>query len=150
MSVFLKEVEDASLKNVSYVNSLLAELTQNPCFFDLDKLEKIIASDSSHLFFLKSDDMLSEVLGMATFGVYSSPTGTKGWVEDVAVFSKYRGNGYGKAIVQNILLYAADIKVDNLYLTSRSSRKAANELYKKMGFIQKETNLYFFKISDKE
>lgn len=149
MSVFLKEVKDVSIETVSYVNGLLEELTQTPCTFTLEKLEKIIASDSSHLFFLKSDNVPSEVLGMATLGIYSSPTGTKGWVEDVVVCSKYRGSGYGKIIIESILSYAADMNIDNLYLTSRSSRKAANELYKKMGFTQKETNLYVKKIDTK-
>ena len=64
-------------------------------------------------------------------------------MEDVVVLSFYRGQGLGRMLMEYLISYARRelVKVD-IYLTSRPVRVAANMMYKTLGFLQKETNVY--------
>jgi ribosomal protein S18 acetylase RimI-like enzyme len=49
-----------------------------------------------------------------------------------------------------VLERAASFAPITLQLTSRPSRVAANALYRKLGFLPKETNFYTMKIEEKK
>ena len=82
------------------------------------------------------------VVGCATLGVYASPTGLKGHVEDVVVSSSCRGKGLGRLLLEHIISYARGLAPIDLHLTSRPAREAANKLYVSLGFARRETNVY--------
>ena len=83
------------------------------------------------------------IVGCATLCVYESPTGRKASVEDVVVLSAYRGQGIGRTLLQRIIDFAGSkLSPIDLHLTSNPSRKEANALYKELGFVQRETNVY--------
>ncbi|MDA2952979.1 MAG: GNAT family N-acetyltransferase, partial [Actinomycetota bacterium] len=66
------------------------------------------------------------------------------WIEDVVVDADARGKGVGEALNTFALAEAkrqGSITVD---LTSRPSREAANRLYQRLGFKERETNVYRF------
>ena len=46
------------------------------------------------------------------------------------------------------IAHATSLGASEVDLTSRPSRKAANALYQKIGFVQRETNVYRFEIED--
>ena len=78
-----------------------------------------------------------------TLCIYHCPTARKVWVEDVVVDSAYRGQGLGKELVAFAIDYVEkNLAPCSLMLTSRPSRIAANELYRKSGFEQRQTNVY--------
>ena len=86
------------------------------------------------------------IVGCASLCVYDSPTGRKASIEDVVVLSSYRGQHLGKRLMEHVITYARqELKTVSLYLTSRPHRIAANELYRSLGFRQKETNVYVLK-----
>ncbi|MDK1080488.1 MAG: GNAT family N-acetyltransferase, partial [Anaerolineae bacterium] len=66
-------------------------------------------------------------------------------VEDVIVEEAMRGNGIGEALVRYALNMAREANADGVALTSNPKRKAANQLYQKLGFKPWQTNLYFYK-----
>ena len=65
-----------------------------------------------------------------------------GYVEDVVVNEEYRGQGLGKRIMNEIIATARKKKLQNLFLTSKPARVAANALYQKLGFEIVKTNPY--------
>lgn len=67
-------------------------------------------------------------------------------IEDMIVDEAYRGKGYGKEIVLDLIHWARDNGVEIIELTSNPKRIAANELYKKVGFILHPTNHYLMKV----
>ncbi len=69
-----------------------------------------------------------------------------GFVEEVVVDSAYRGQGLGKKLVEVLIAEAKQEHVNQLDLTSRPAREAANKLYQKLGFEKRETNVYCFKL----
>jgi ribosomal protein S18 acetylase RimI-like enzyme len=77
-----------------------------------------------------------------TLAVFRIPTGVRAWVEDVVVDGSARGQGVGEALNRAALEVAARRGARTVDLTSRPSREAANRLYQRIGFVQRETNVY--------
>ena len=100
----------------------------------------IIASENIHFFIAETGE--KQIVGMLSVVTYKIPTGLKVWIEDVVVDESQRGKGLGKDMMQHAIDYSKSLGAKSVALTSRPSRVAANELYKKMGFVQYETNVY--------
>ena len=103
------------------------------------ELEAIVNSDASLLFMAEENN---EILGTLTLVFNKIPTGDKIWIEDVVVDKAARGKGVAIKLLQFSIAYAKSQGVRNINLTSSPDRVAANNLYQKLGFIQRETNVY--------
>jgi GNAT superfamily N-acetyltransferase len=57
-----------------------------------------------------------------------------GLLEDVYVDEKYRGQGIGSKLIQNVIKTAKEKNCYKLIATSRNSREQVHQLYKKLGF----------------
>ena len=66
-------------------------------------------------------------------------------IEDVVVEESARGRGVGEALVGGALEAAAQAGLETVSLTSRPEREAANRLYRRLGFVQRETNVYVWR-----
>ncbi len=102
-------------------------------------LEAIVNSDASLLFMAEEND---EILGTLTLVFNKIPTGNKIWIEDVVVDKSARGKGVGIKLLEFSIAYAKSQGIRNINLTSSPDRVAANKLYQKLGFKQRETNVY--------
>ena len=103
-------------------------------------LREIVTTPGTHLFITRDDD--GQITGSFTLTEQKIPTGMKVWLEDVVVDEQARGQGLGDAIVQYAIDYARKLGTKKLDLTSVPERVAANKLYRKWGFIRRETNVY--------
>jgi len=99
----------------------------------------IIESGSTRLLIAIENET---VLGMLTLVVFPIPTGVRAWIEDVVVDAEGRGRGVGAALSQRALSIAQHEGAKTVDLTSRPSREAANQLYRKVGFAERNTNVY--------
>jgi ribosomal protein S18 acetylase RimI-like enzyme len=108
-----------------------------------EMLGRIVESDASHLLMAYDGD---EVLGTTTLVVFLIPTGIRAWIEDVVVDDAARGRGVGAALNEAALDLARSLGATTVDLTSRPSREAANRLYQRLGFEQRETNVYRYKL----
>ncbi len=118
---------------------LLGQLTTRDIEFTPDDYQRLITSPCSKLFLLIHDN---NVAGMLTLGIYLSPTGSKGWIEDVVIAETLRGKGFGRMLIAHAIDYCKEVDICTIYLTSTPKRIAANALYQSVGFIRKETNIY--------
>jgi ribosomal protein S18 acetylase RimI-like enzyme len=57
-----------------------------------------------------------------------------GYIEDLFVDESLRGQGYGKKLLQMVILEAKKRKLYKLVGTSRESRKQVHSFYEKFGF----------------
>ena len=121
------------------LEELQNQLTPQPSLLSEQTLRAVLDDSASHLYLLEEE---SRVVGMLTLGIYHSPTGSKGWIEDVVVDDACRGRGYGRMLVAHAIEEARKAGVAQLMLTSNPLRVAANKLYQAMGFEKKETNCY--------
>jgi len=81
-------------------------------------------------------------VGTLTLALFPIPTGMRTWVEDVVVDERWRGRGVGAELTRAALERAAAAGARTVDLTSRPSREAANRLYSRLGFRQRQTNVY--------
>jgi ribosomal protein S18 acetylase RimI-like enzyme len=82
------------------------------------------------------------IVGVLTLVVFRVPTGVKARIEDVVVDESARGRGVGEALTREALRLAAAARAVHVELSSRPSREAANRLYRRLGFAERETNVY--------
>jgi ribosomal protein S18 acetylase RimI-like enzyme len=106
-------------------------------------LNAIIASEASVLFIARVNGKIAGALTLATFRI---PTGVRAWIEDVVVDADARGHGVGEALNMAAIAEARSRGAITVELTSRPSREAANRLYQRIGFVQRETNIYRYTI----
>ena len=133
------ELKDFIPAYTNAVQKLLEQLTNRPVKLTETTLKEIISQENTHLFFLLADQ---EIAGMLTVGIYHSPTGGKAWIEDVVMDEKYRGQGFSKPLVTHAVRFVKEQGIPLIMLTSNPTRIAANKLYQKLGFEQKQTNVY--------
>lgn len=111
-----------------------------------DELSEIVANPATVLFIAR-EVTSGQIVGTLTLALFRIPTGLRAWIEDVVVDEETRGKGVGAALNDAALTRARREGARTVDLTSRPTREAANRLYKRIGFVQRETNVYRFDIS---
>jgi ribosomal protein S18 acetylase RimI-like enzyme len=111
------------------------------------ELEEIVSSRASQLLAARAEPG-GPILGVLTLVIFRTPTGLHAWIEDVVVEEGQRRQGIGAALAQAGLERAAHLGAKTVKLTSRPARESANRLYQRLGFIQRDTNLYEYKFSE--
>lgn len=119
---------------------LLAQLTTRCITLTPEMYHTLVEDPSSDLCLLV--DNQAQVVGMLTLNTCMSPTGKRGWIEDVVVDEAYRGKALGRKLVDYAIGLARERGIQVLMLTSKPKRVAANALYRSVGFESKETNVY--------
>jgi ribosomal protein S18 acetylase RimI-like enzyme len=140
----IEELTDFSTQALDAINGLLPQLSSSSAALDESDLRSIINSESTKLFLASDED---GVFGMLSLVLFRIPTGRKAWVEDIVVDEKARGRGVGKLLTEHAIRVAREHGAHSVDLTSRPSRAAANALYQRVGFQQRETNVYRFRAS---
>lgn len=124
-------------EDLSEIHALLSQLTGEPNQAEFSLLSEVM--EKGHIFAARDSGKL---IGMATLTIITKPTARFGTVEDVIVDKKYRGQGLGRKLMDKLMEKVAELGLDYIELTSRPSRIEANNLYRKMGFELRETNVY--------
>lgn len=123
-----------------HISRLLAQLSSKTKSISAERLAHVVSAPNIHLYLLY--DECDTVSGMATLAVDTLLTGTKAWVEDVVVDSRCRCRGYARQMLAFLEQEGRRLGAASLNLTSRPAREAANRLYRRAGFVQRETNVY--------
>jgi ribosomal protein S18 acetylase RimI-like enzyme len=110
-----------------------------------EALEEVVASPGAVLFVARDGD--DPILGSLTLVLFRIPIGgLRAWIEDVVVDESARGKGVGAALNQAALDHARSVGAKAVNLTSRPSREAANRLYQRLGFVERDTNVYRYEL----
>ena len=118
---------------------LVPQLSQSSPPPDGAQVALLVADPGSVVFVARLDGV---IVGTLTLVLYRIPTGLKAWIEDVVVDGAARGHGVGDSLNQAALAEARTRGAKAVSLTSRPSREAANRLYQRIGFTQRDTNVY--------
>jgi ribosomal protein S18 acetylase RimI-like enzyme len=122
--------------------TLLPQLSSSAAPLNRSHLEEIIESPAVTLFVARADGVIAGSLSLVVFRI---PDGVRAWIESVVVDNAFRGRGIGEQLSRRAVEHAQLLGAKSIDLTSRPSREAANRLYKKIGFEQRETNVYRYK-----
>lgn len=133
----IEVVDSVSSELVDAVAGLLPQLSSaSPP--SRDELQTIVDSTATSLLVARDGD---SVLGTLTLAVFRIPSGVRAWIEDVVVDESARGRGIGEALTMRAVEIARDAGARSVELTSRPTREAANRLYRRLGFEERETNV---------
>jgi len=124
------------------IDRLVRQLSRSSPPPSAPELEELIGSPTCHLLLARDAD--GTIVGMLTLAVFRIPTGLRAWIEDVVVDEAARGRGVGAELTNAAIALANQRGARTVDLTSRPSREAANRLYQRLGFVQRETNVYRF------
>lgn len=109
-----------------------------------DAVAAMLDHDAVTQFVARDGD--GRIVGVATLAVFPIPTARRAWIEDVITDEAARGQGIGEAVTRAMIERARDLGCVTVDLTSRPSREAANRLYQRIGFQQRDTNVYRFEL----
>ena len=138
----IQELQDYSQAQFEDLRHLMSELSDRVNFTQMGLLS-VLKDSNCHLYVILDGE---HIIGCATLCVFHSPTGAKASIEDVVVSSAYRGQHLGRRLMERLIADARSFGVQEVHLTSRPQRVAANGLYQALGFERKETNVYRLRI----
>ena len=146
MGVSVSEATEVDLDLISAFARMVPQLSSSSPAPDADELAEMIAHPGTTVFVAKSDDE-GLIVGTLTLVVFRIPTGIRAWIEDVVVDGDaVRGKGWrtGEALTLAAIEKSRAAGAKTVDLTSRPSREQANELYQRLGFEARDTNVYRF------
>jgi len=142
MVMVIVELNTVTEAQVQEVIALMGELDPEvPVTGEM--VRRTVGAESTHFFAAMEGE---RIVGCASLCVFDSPTGRKASIEDVVVREAFRGQGLGKMLMQRAIECAEGMAPISLQLTSRPMRRAANAMYRALGFRQRETNAYRMEI----
>lgn len=124
---------------VEAMDRLIPQLSSSNPPPDRAELAEIVASPATVLFVARHR---GRIVGALTLVAFRIPTGVRTRIEDVVVDETVRGRRVGEMLSEAALDRARQLGARSTDLTSRPSREAANRLYARMGFQQRESNVY--------
>ncbi len=137
----IERIEQADEELAQAFARLIPQLNPTHPAPTLAELQRILAEGATELFVARAAGGGAPV-GALALVVFTTPTGTHAWIEDVVVDAAVRGRGIGEALSRAALTRAGERGADAVNLTSRPSRAAANRLYQRLGFELRPSNLY--------
>lgn len=108
-----------------------------------EELAEIVRSPATELLVARNEED-GAIVGTLTLVLFRIPTGLRAWIEDVVVDDRARGLGAATELNRHALAMAAARGARSVDLTSRPSRETANRLYRRLGFVARDTNVYRF------
>ena len=137
-------VQEATPELHEALRRLLPQLSRTARPVSEGDLDSLVRSDAVRL--LVARDAGQNIVGTLALALFLMPTGMRAWIDDVVVDETARGQGVGQSLTAAALEIARSEGATRVDLTSRPSREAANRLYRRMGFEQRDTNLYRYRL----
>jgi ribosomal protein S18 acetylase RimI-like enzyme len=139
MSLSIDIASSATEELLNGLNNLVPQLSSSAAPLTIGDVEALIANPAVSVFVAKND---GAIVGTLTLVVFPIPSGLRAWIEDVVVDEGARGLGAGAALTEAAVAESKKRGARSIDLTSRPSREVANAMYVKLGFEQRETNVY--------
>jgi GNAT superfamily N-acetyltransferase len=137
--VRIERVTEATPEAHAALARLLPQLNDRLPVPTMERVQALVADPAVTLLFALDGD---EIVGTTTVIVYTTPFWIKARLDEVVVDENARGKGVGKALVRAALDVAREKGAQVAELQSGVQRVAANQLYPRMGFQLRETNVY--------
>lgn len=144
MDVDVEVLSEVTDEVVEAFERLLPQLSSTAKRLDGAALSAIVASAASTVLVAKVD---KQVVGTLTLVTFAIPTGVRSWIEDVVVDEASRGKQIASTLIDAAVKIAKQAGARTVDLTSRPSRESAGRLYERIGFEQRETRMYRYKLT---
>jgi ribosomal protein S18 acetylase RimI-like enzyme len=146
METTVERIEAVTPELVLALRSLLPHLSESAPMLDEDGIAAIVSQRGVSLLVARGDG--GRILGTVTLVCFQIPSGRRARIESLVVAPAARRVGIGRTLCKAALEYAQAEGAGTVDLTSAHSRVEANALYRSLGFVLRETNVYRMKICD--
>lgn len=143
VDITMTQLLRADATALQQMNALLLQLSSRGYQMQPATLASLVRDEHNTVIVARDG---ATIVGMITLVALHQATGRKGYIEDLVVDERYRGRGLGKQLMLAALGRAKDLQLDSLEMKSETYRQDANAMYQKMGFNQKEANVYTVKV----
>ncbi|MGQ9489392.1 MAG: GNAT family N-acetyltransferase [Anaerolineae bacterium] len=140
--MIIEEANQVTDELVAAFARLVPQLSASSPAPTRQEIAEMVNSPATVVFIARDETRGGEIVGSLTLALFRIPTGLRAWIEDVVVDTSARGQGIGEALTRAALARAELMGAKTVDLTSRPSREAANRLYRRIGFQQRNTNVY--------
>lgn len=137
--ITIKQLTEKELTS-DILNQLLAVLKQLSSSVTEQLIRHAVSSCQNNVLIAVNEE--NKVVGTTTMAFLYCVTGIRVHIEDVVVDSEYRGQGIAQKLLGEAISRANSINARTIDLTSRPDKVAANRLYQKLGFVERDTNVY--------
>ena len=134
----IQQLNKITQETATIFADLMSQLTPNRKMLKMEDLQRIIDNENIYVFVACNPT----IVGTLTLALVPTPSGTKAWIEDVVVDSAARNQGVGRLLVEHAIRVGRELDISSINLTSVPERIAANKLYREIGFVFRETNVY--------
>jgi ribosomal protein S18 acetylase RimI-like enzyme len=145
--IHVAEATELTDELVAAFGILIPQLSSSNPPPSVDDVAAMVASEASVVLVARDGGEHGPIVGSLTLALFRIPTGVRAWIEDVVVDSSMRKRGVGEALTAFALQRARAAGARTVDLTSRPSRDAANRLYQRMGFVERDTNVYRYDLN---
>jgi ribosomal protein S18 acetylase RimI-like enzyme len=147
--ITIEQVKDYSSDVEGAVRNFVSHLGKNYQPFTADSLKEIVNSPQSFLFIARHVPT-NTIAGMVFEIVYRIPYAGKAYIDDLFIDEKFRKIGIATRLMQKAVENAKAHKASYIEFTSNPQRIESNNLYSKLGFTKRETNVYRLSITYEE
>ncbi len=140
MTLLVEEATAVTPELVAAFRLLTPQLSRSAPAPGGHELAEMVRSPATVLLMARDGD--KGLIGSLTLVLFRIPTGVRAWIEDVVVDKGSRGRGVAEILCREALNRASAAGARTVDLTSRPSREAANRLYRRLGFVERDTNVY--------
>ncbi len=144
MNVNVEVLSTVTDEVVEAFGHLLPQLSTSAKRLDAAALAAVASDPGSTVLLARLGDKIVGTLTLATFTI---PTGVRAWIEDVVVDEAARGQRVASQLIGEAIKLARQAGARTVDLTSRPSRESAGRLYERIGFEQRETRMYRYKLT---
>ena len=143
MDVDVEVLNEVTDEVVEAFARLLPQLSTTAKQLDTAKLSAIVGSPASTVLLARLD---KQIVGTLTLVTFTIPTGGRAWIEDVVVDEVARGRQVATTLIDEAIKLARQFGARTVDLSSRPSRESAGRLYERVGFEQRDTRMYRYKL----
>ena len=140
MAIVVEEATSVTPELVAAFRQLTPQLSRSAPAPGGAELAEMVRSPATIL--LMARDPEKGLVGSLTLVLFRIPTGVRAWIEDVVTDEASRGRGVAEILCREALNRASAAGARTVDLTSRPSRESANRLYRRLGFVPRDTNVY--------
>lgn len=137
----IEQITEFNESEAEQIRSLSKQIGHNYKELTTEDYKQMITSPCNFLYVAK-EVTTGKIVGMITLLVIRIPYVKKSSFEDLVVDENYRGQGIGTLLLDHAISKAKSENAAYVDFTSRPRRIEGNELYKRLGFEKRETNVY--------
>ena len=137
-------LDTPSPRDLADINALLPQTAARPHLLSMKELQRIIRQ-GAHCRLVVARHRRGKsmpIVGMASVTLSRIPTGLMAIIEDVVVEESFQRRGLGRMMTEKLIDIARKARAKHISLKTNPSYHAANAMYRQLGFVQRDANLY--------